>query len=127
MKKQKLINILEDQDQVSISITKAGRNRILKYALDDFHIENPKQWDGKWRLIVYDVEDRRKHLRDIFRKTVKNLGFYQLQKSVWIYPYPCEQQISFLREYYGVGNEVLYIVATHLEDDTPLREYFGLS
>ena len=36
------------------------------------------------------------------------------------------KQVTFLREYYGVGNDVLYVVATRLEDDAPYRSYFGI-
>ena len=125
-KKQKLVKIQEhDGDQV-VTLTKNGKRRVLKYSLGDLTIDKQKNWDGKWRLVLYDVSNNRRVLRDLFREMLKSLGFYQLQESVWIYPYPCENQISFLREYYGVGNEVIYVVAKKLEDDTPYRTYFGV-
>lgn len=113
-------------DEEVVILTAAGKRRILKYALDELSIEKPKQWDGKWRMIIYDVEEKKKKLRDIFRRALISLGFLKLQESVWVYPYPCEEQVTFLREYYDVGNEVLYVVATKLEDDTPYREYFDI-
>jgi len=126
LQKQKLVKIQEhDGDQV-VTLTKNGKRRILKYSLGDLTIDKQKNWDGKWRLVLYDVSNNRRVLRDLFREMLKSLGFYQLQESVWIYPYPCENQISFLREYYGVGNEVIYVVAKKLEDDTPYRTYFGV-
>lgn len=126
LQKLKYMEITEKNGEHIVILTKAGKRRILKYALDELVIEKPKRWDGRWRMIIYDVDDRKKVLRDVFRKTLISLGFLKLQKSVWVYPYPCEDQISFLREYYGLGNEVLYVVATKLEDDTPYREYFDL-
>jgi len=126
LQKAKLVEIHENDGKEIVVLTKNGRRKILKYSLDTLSIEKPKQWDGQWRLILYDVSDTRKGLRDIFRETLRALGFYQLQESVWIYPYPCENQISFLREYYGVGNEVIYVIAKKLEDDTPYRTYFGV-
>lgn len=77
-------------------------------------------------MVIYDVDSRKKYLRDVFRSTLKSLGFLKLQESVWLYPYPCEVEVTFLREYYGVGNEVLYVVATRLEDDASHRTYFGV-
>lgn len=123
---QKLVDITRHDGKEVVILTEDGKRRILKYALDELAIATPGRWDRRWRMVIYDVDSRKKRLRDVFRGALKSLGFYQLQKSVWLYPYPCEQQISFLREYYGVGNEVLYVVATTLEDDAPYREYFGL-
>ncbi|MFH0749875.1 MAG: hypothetical protein V1917_03100 [Candidatus Gottesmanbacteria bacterium] len=124
--KQKMVEISEHNGQQCIILTVNGKRKILKYALTEMAIEKPKTWDGQWRLIIYDIEDNHKKMRDLFRSQLKMLGFFQLQKSVWLYPYPCDEQISFLREYDGVGNEVMYIVTNILEDDTPYREYFGI-
>lgn len=125
--KLKYVEISSENGQEIVTLTKAGRRRIYKYALDELTIEKPKQWDGRWRMIIYDVEEGKKYLRDVFRDALRTLGFYKLQESVWIFPYPCEDQITFLREYYAVGNEVLYAVAIQLEDDAPYQEYFGLT
>jgi len=124
--KQKLVEIVKQNGEEVVSLTESGKRRIIKYALNDLTIETPKHWDGRWRIIIYDVENKKKRLRDIFRGALKSLGFLQLQESVWIYPYSCEKQITFLKEYYGVGKEVLYIVAVTLEDDSPYKTYFGL-
>lgn len=126
LQSQKLVEMTKDDGKQVVILTKAGRRRILKYSLDGLSIEKPIHWDGCWRMVIYDVEDRRKQLRDLFRSTLRGLGFYKLQESVWLYPYPCEEQVTFLREYYGVGNEVLYVIATKLEDDAPYRTYFKL-
>lgn len=126
MRKEKLVKIVERDGQQIVELTKNGRRRIIKYSLENLSIDKPGVWDGRWRLVLYDVPHRRKQLRDVFRQTLKSLGFYQLQESVWLFPYPCEAQVSFLREFYGVGNEVFYAVATKLEDDVPYRTYFGL-
>lgn len=127
LRKEKLVTIEERDGGEIVTLGAYGKQRILKYSLDNLTIEKPKSWDGRWRLVIYDVPKQKKHLRDLFRETLKNLGFYQLQESVWLFPYPCEPQITFLREYYGVGNEVVYVVAITLEDDSPYRTYFGLS
>jgi DNA-binding transcriptional regulator PaaX len=127
LKQQKLVEITEENGEEVVMLTKGGKRRILRYALDELSIPKPKQWDGRWRMVIYDVDERKKKLRDVFRLTLRSLGFFKLQESVWVYPYPCEEQVTFLREYYGVGNEVLYVVATTLEDDAPYRAYFGLT
>lgn len=124
--KSKYVEISKKDGEEIVVLTEFGKRRILKYALDDLSIETPKQWDGRWRMVIYDVEHHKKRLRDVFREALKTLAFLQLQESVWIYPYACEKQITFLKEYYGVGNEVLYAVTITLEDDSPYKIYFGL-
>lgn len=124
--KQKYVEIHNKGGKEFVTLTVSGKRKILKYALDDLTIETPKRWDGLWRIVIYDVKEQKKHLRDIFRGTLKSLGFYQLQESVWVYPYQCEKHIAFLREYYNVGNEVLYVEARKMEDDSSYKEYFGL-
>jgi len=126
LQEQKLVSIEERDGEQIVTLTKNGKRRILRYSLEELKIEKPRSWDGSWRLVIYDVQERSRWLRDIFRQTIRSLGFYQLQESVWLYPYPCEAHISFLREYYGVGNDVLYIVASKIEHDQPYRTYFGL-
>lgn len=125
--KSKCVEIRNQYGEEVITLTESGRRKILKYALDDLSIEKQKHWDGRWRIVIYDVNEKKKRLRDVFRSALGSLGFLQLQRSIWIFPYPCEKQMTFLKEYYDVGNEVLYIVATTLEDDTPYREYFDLT
>lgn len=125
LRREKLVKIVERDGEQIVELTKHGRLRIIKYSLENLSIDKQSSWDERWRLVLYDVPHRRRQLRDLFRQTLKTLGFYQLQESVWLYPYPCEQQITFLREYYGVGNEVIYVVASRLEDDAPYRTFFG--
>ncbi len=127
LQRQKLVEITQEPDGTrAVTITKGGRRRLLKYALETLAIPTPKAWDGKWRLVIYDVAKPKRKLRDVFREMLKGLGFYMLQESVWLYPYPCEKEVTFLREYYGVGNEVVYVVAIKLEDDSPYQTYFNL-
>lgn len=126
LREQKLVKSAYQGDEKILELTENGRKRIIKYVLEDMKIDKPKNWDQKWRMVTYDIDTRSKSLRDTFRRSLKLLGFLQLQESVWLYPYPCEQEITFLREYYAVGSEVLYAVVSKLENDEPYRVYFGL-
>ena len=52
---------------------------------------NPQRWDGKWRILIFDVPEKIRGKRDFLRKELRNFGFYLLQKSVWAYPYNLPQ------------------------------------
>jgi len=44
-------------------------------------------WDGNWYLVNFDIPERLRQKRDIFRENLILLGFGKLQNSVWISPY----------------------------------------
>ena len=122
LKKQQLV---EQQGSMYL-LTTRGKRWILKYTLEDLNIPAPKMWDGKWRLVIYDVARHKASLRNIFRTTIRRLGFYNVQESVWLHPYPCEKEISFLRDYCGMGGDVIYVIAHKIENDSVYRTHFGL-
>lgn len=47
----------------------------------------PQPWDGKWRIVFFDVPEQKRPLRDYLRGVLKRFGFYEFQRSMWIYPY----------------------------------------
>lgn len=126
LKKQKLVEIEEENGLTTIKITAAGKRRVLKYALEELEIPQLKFWDGKWRLIIYDIPQRKRRLSNLLSQTLKNLGFLALQKSVYLIPYPCQPQVEFIREYFGLGDNVLILEVNKIENDKPFREYFGV-
>ena len=113
-------------DYQIVKITDAGRRRILKYSLNKLEIKKPKHWDGKWRLVSYDIPKDKYSRRDTFRAYLETWGFYPLQESVFLHAYPCEKEVGFLREYFGVGGEVRIFTVEEIEDDEPFREFFGV-
>ena len=92
----------------------------------DFKLERPKKWDRKWRIIIFDIPERKKRIRDEIRKILTVAGFQRLQDSVWVYPYDCEDVIGLLKMDYGIGRDMLYIIADQIENDKYLRMDFGL-
>lgn len=126
MRKQKLIRIYKIDEKYAVQITNKGKKRLLKYKLEELTIPKPDRWDGRWRLVTYDVPKTKNNARDAIRKTLKKLGFLQLQKSVYLYPYPCEDAIDFLRELYGIGENVTLLTVGYLENEEVYKEYFSL-
>jgi len=89
-------------------------------------LKKPKRWDGKWRLLIFDIPEQRKRIRGQIRSTLTALGFIRLQDSVWVYPYDCEDYMTILKADLRVGKDVLYIIADQIEYDKPLRSHFNL-
>lgn len=126
LRKQKLVEIVAEGEQTVVKITDEGRVRALRYKLSEIQVKKQKIWDGKWRIVIFDIPEKYKKVREIFRDHLKMMEFYMLQKSVWVYPYPCESEIEFLRQVYNVGINVTYILAEKIENGEDLKVHFGL-
>lgn len=126
LEKQRLVEIGEEENQQVVKITDRGRRRILKYALSRMAIGKPRFWDGKWRLVSYDIPTRLSILRDLFRQYLLRWGFYKLHESVFLHAYPCEREIEFLREYLGIGKYVRIMTVMKIENDAVFREFYGI-
>lgn len=109
-----------------IMLTDKGKLKALKYQIDDWKKHIEQKWDGKWRIISFDITEDKKKFRDAFRRIVKYFGFYQIQKSVFVYPYDCEKEIDYLRKIYDVDNEVLYFTTNKLDYSYNLIRHFKL-
>ncbi len=112
--------------RVRIILTKGGKEKVLTYSVDDIRLNKEGGWDGKWRLVMFDIPHRHKLARDSFRIKLKGLGFYPIQKSVYITPYPCEDEIDFLTSLFNVRKHVLVIYVSHFEGESKLRHYFNI-
>lgn len=128
LEKQRDVEFEQKPDGITvIKLTEKGKTRFFQYKLEEMlELFNKKEWDGKWRIIIFDVPEKERGKRDSFRAFLNRLKFFQLQESVYLTPYPCETEIAYLREYYGLGKKVQVLVTTGLEDDGAYRAYFGL-
>jgi len=60
-------------------------------------------WDGKWRLVMFDVPERRSATRTRLRRALRERWFGCLQKSVWISPDPLDDEV---KRWSGLGEDV---------------------
>ncbi len=127
IKRQKLIEYIVDKDgKTIVKITKKGETKLRAFTIDLIEIKKQKRWDGKWRLVMYDLPIRFKKSREALRWKLKDLDFFQFQKSVWVYPYPCEDEIIFIADFFGVGKYVEILTVENILRDEKLKKYFSL-
>lgn len=127
LKRQGYVKIYYKDAKPIVKITHLGKTQILQYDLDHLEIAKPKIWDGRWRLVIFDIEERDRQIRNTIRAKLKELGFFHFQKSVFIYPYPCEKEIQYLREVLTVPHSLKLIRADRVENDDELRRHFHLT
>jgi len=124
---EKGLLVLENTNKGTfLRLTPLGEKYIDTLDRHDFKIKKPKRWDGKWRIITFDIREKQKLLRNKVRLTLSRIGFIRLQNSVWVYPYDCEDLITLLKADFRIGRDMLYVIADKIEYDTPLRKRFGL-
>lgn len=120
------VEVKNTGEGIEVRITDKGRTEIIRNKLDELGIAKPEKWDGKWRMVFFDVEELRRGKRDLFRRWLVRLGLRRMQKSVWVFPYPLEKEIKFLREVLEVSHEVKLVTAERIENDEDLRDWFDL-
>lgn len=115
-----------NRGQTVIRLTNKGKKELKLYNLKHQSIPKPRRWDGKYRLIIFDIKEWKRGVRDNLRDWLKHLGLLPLQQSVWVYPYECQEILVLLKAHFKIGREVLYITADEIENDLWLRQEFGL-
>src|SRR3989344_874467 len=93
-----------------LRLTPTGETTLRKLELSNFRLTRPKRWDGKWRVLIFDIPEPRRKLRRQIRETLSLIGFVRLQDSVWIYPYDCEDLLTLLKTDFRIGKDMLYMV-----------------
>ena len=109
-----------------VELTPKGEILLLKLTSGMAHLTKPAKWDRRWRIVIFDVPEKRKLGRDNLRLMLTTIGFRKLQASVWVYPYDCEDLLSLIRADSRLQREVMYIVAEEIENDRIWRQKFGL-
>ena len=101
----------KDGKKLIIKLTQVGKDRaITEKLLQD------ESWDGKWRVVVFDIPEDMRKVRNIFRARLKIWGFTPWQKSVWVSKKDIK---SVLRKYVieiGIKDWVKVFESTDLEE-----------
>ncbi len=129
LKKRGLIEFIqEDSDKVTVQITDNGKKYLKTFDIDNIILNKPVCWDKKWRLVFFDIPEKHKKAREAFRRKLKDLGFVRLQDSVWVTPFPCEDEIRFLREVFSVPFNVdVFTISDLKHHEINLKKHFKIT
>ncbi|MBI2612959.1 CRISPR-associated endonuclease Cas2 [Candidatus Kaiserbacteria bacterium] len=122
-----LVERRKEEGKVTLRLTRKGEQNASRLYLENFlTFARPRRWDERWRIVIFDVWEKRREVRRRLREILRNTGFVRLQDSVWIFPYDCEELVAFMRTDLRLGRAVLYFVADGVENDRDLRAHFKL-
>lgn len=99
-----------DNGQVEYKLTSKAIASYKRAQLDDLQIITPYSWDKKWRMVMFDIPAEKKNERQQLLQSLKEMNFYMLQKSTWIHPFDCEEQVGVLLSLLDLENEASYLV-----------------
>ncbi|KKU49291.1 MAG: Transcriptional regulator, PaaX family [Parcubacteria group bacterium GW2011_GWA2_46_9] len=114
------------QGNTFVRITTKGNYKLNKLKLRDAHIKTPAKWDRKWRLVFFDIPHTKGSQRDIIRRKLKELGFLQVQKSVYLHPYECYDIIQNMQNFYQIKSYFHYAVVEKIEGGHKYLSHFKL-
>ena len=124
LKSEGFIRMYLRDNQSVIELTNKGKEKVKLLLIQDYKFKYPKKWDGKWRMIVFDIPNTKRKTRDILRDKLKLMGCFRLQESVFVFPFDCKGVIDYFKNLYGISPYVQYVVAEAIETQTNLLDYF---
>ncbi|HBI34481.1 MAG TPA: hypothetical protein DEA43_00960 [Candidatus Moranbacteria bacterium] len=127
LSKEKLISEIELPDgSFKLTLTEKGKKqaRVLNIFGKSIDFKKPKKWDGKWRVVMFDIPEKDRLFRDVLRNHLKDLKFRKLQHSVFVSPYPFEKPILELVALYSAEKFVRVITAQKLDNGKYLEKMF---
>lgn len=113
-------SVFENRQRI-YQITKKGINHLVE---EEFKPEIPDHWDGFWVVLIFDIPEKLKRIRNLLRRKILHYGFIHVQKSVYVYPFECEQDILSLVEELKIEKYVTMIRASVLQGEKIFAEKF---
>jgi len=94
------LKTLKVKNKTAIAITSKGMEKLFKFSLKT--INKKRREDKKWQMVLFDIPETKRKIRDYFRKGLQYLGYKSLQKSIWVCPYDVEKETKDLIKRYNL-------------------------
>lgn len=122
----KLVEFKENSDGTcKIILTEKGKQKTIALNADNLTIKRPSSWDRKWRIVIFDIPENNKKARNALRQKLKELDFYCWQKSVFVHPHDCLNEIEFIAELFQIRPYVRFFEASKIMNESELLLHFG--
>jgi CRISPR-associated endonuclease Cas2 len=122
-KRQGLIKEIRKQGKIFLTLTAKGELQSLVSKMD---VDIQGKWDGKWRMVIFDIPEDARDKRDQLRWLLKKRGFIKLQASVFVNPYPLNREALKYLKQSGLMSYIRIAKIEEFDEDTDLRKKFKL-
>lgn len=126
LKRRGLVNIIEnDNETFTITLSDAGLSRSKQVRFDRLEVSTGN-WDERWRIIMFDIPEQHKTTRDYISRHLRLIGFKQLQRSVFIYPYAVDEFVYLLKDMFPeVEKNLSYMTVDDLDQHNTFVKQFS--
>ena len=121
-----LESVPDSEGRWKLILSEQGKKRALSYNLECISIPPLPVWDEKWRVVLFDIPEKKKRIRESVRFHLRSMGFYEFQKSVFVHPYPCKDEIDYVIEFYDVRKHIRTMTALEIDNEIEIQKHFGL-
>lgn len=118
------INYFVEGKERYLELTKKGKKYLRKKPWDDIKIKRPQKWDGKWRIIIFDIPEKMRHQRNVIRDKLKALDFYKIQLSVYVYPFECSKEVREISKRLFVEDDVLIMISEIIQGEKRIIDHY---
>lgn len=109
LKEKGFIETEKHEGKIVLKLTKGGYDQAILQKI----LANEK-WDGKWRIVIFDIPENKRKLRNILRSKLREWEFIPWQKSVWVSKKAVEKQLKDFIQEVGIYQWVKVLVANDL-------------
>jgi len=110
---------------ILISLNEKGKLRALNLRFKRLNNKKAK-WDKKWRMVAFDIPEEYKKGRNALRYRLKMAGFYELQESLFLYPYDCKREIEDFIKLFRFEKYVRFALLDFIDNQDWLKKTFKL-
>jgi len=107
-----------------LQLTEKARRLLRRVEFNRLAIKAQQSWDKIWRVVLYDIPEESKSARNALHEQLRRVGCVQLQKSVWVTPFPCRDVVEVISATYEVDRYVTYFEAQRLDNERAMMQLF---
>ncbi|MBI2098510.1 MAG: hypothetical protein HYT49_02500 [Candidatus Wildermuthbacteria bacterium] len=113
LKKKGYIKIKSLEGTEGVILTEKGLERVWKARLR--LAERKRRKDGKWQMLIFDIPEEKRKLRDILREHLVLLDYQMFQQSVWVCPYDVLKETEEMVRMYSLDPYVKLFMIKEIE------------
>lgn len=113
LKKNGYIRIKNLKQNEGVILTKKGAEKVLKAKLKIK--DKQKRPDGKWQMIIFDIPEEKRYLRNLLREKLRLLKYKMLQQSIWICPYNVQKETELILRKYSIDPYIKLFLIEEIE------------
>lgn len=130
---ERLYSENDDVKKISSTIYRLEKQSLIEKTNDCYilteegqkviHINKP-EIDGVWKLIIFDIPETERYIRNVFRQKIQTLGFKKWQNSIWVSPFVLDQSLENELKLLAKKYFIRLIKTTQINDTSDLELLF---